>query len=152
MLLKGLQMFTNSVSKDRKVLCLSIIHSLHIEMFVPPFCVFRLFSTSLPPQRPVSAIPLRSRFARGAGACSRFLGLEHGLDGGNGGSVQSPLSWQEHQTLWHLTTLPGWRREQHEQIKRTSETSCSNVRTARRGEGRVCWKQFWGLSNSDMYE
>lgn len=105
----------------------NIIPSLSSEMHVNMLCssVFRLLSAGLPPQRLVSVISCRRRLVRGAGACS-CVGLEHGLGGGNGGSVQNPLSGQKHQTLWHLGSLL---REWQKQHNWTSPHS--NARTAR---------------------
>lgn len=122
--------------------CFNIIPLLDIEMHVNmlSLSVFRLLSTSLPPQRLVSIISCRRRLVRGAGAgaCS-CVGLEHGLGGGNGGSVQSTLSWQKHQTLWHIGPLPGEEKIQHNWILRTSENTsrhCQNCKTRR-------WRYTW---------
>lgn len=69
--------------------------------------VFRFLSACLPSQRLVPIFPCGRRLIRRTGACF-CVGLEHGLDGGNGGPVCRTLSWQKHQTLQQLGTLLRW--------------------------------------------
>lgn len=100
-LLGGLKLFTYTAPKAKK----QNIENIEMLVNMLSSSVFRLFSTGLPSQRHVSIILCRRRRLQGAGACSG-VGLEHGLDGRNGGSVQSALSWQKQQTLWFLGAVP----------------------------------------------
>lgn len=74
---------------------------LGLELKTPS--VFRLLASSFPPQHPVSVTPVRGRPVRGARARS-CVGLERGLDGGDGGQGQSAPPCAPQQKLWRLKT------------------------------------------------
>lgn len=65
--------------------------------------VFRLHASSLPPQHLISVTPVRGRPVRGPRARS-CVGLEHGLDGGDGVQGQRSPPCAPQQKLWRLKT------------------------------------------------
>lgn len=82
-------------------LFIAILILLGLELKTPS--VFRLLASSFPPQHLVPVTPVRGRPVRGARP--RFcVGLEHGLDGGDGGQGQSAPACAPQQKLWRLKT------------------------------------------------
>lgn len=101
--------------------------------------VFRFLSACLPPQRLVPIFPCRRRLIRRTGACF-CLGLEHGLDGGNGGPVLRTLSWQKHQTLQQLGTLLQWWLNYHSWSLRAADTPPKTKgQTLIHSRSQKCW-------------
>lgn len=139
-LLRGLEMFTLASPKANKV---SHAHTQthtwywNVNMLSSP--VFRFLSACLPPQRLVPIFPCRRRLIRRTGACF-CLGLEHGLDGGNGGPVLRTLSWQKHQTLQQLGTLLQWWLNYHSWSLRAADTPPKTKgQTLIHSRSQKCW-------------
>lgn len=78
----------------------------YIDFFFFASSVFRPLASSFPPQHLVSVSPVRGRPVRGARARS-CVGLEHGLDGGDGGQGQSAPPCAPQPKLWRLKTSEG---------------------------------------------
>lgn len=115
----------------------AILILLGLELKTPS--VFRLLASSFPPQHLVPVTPLRGRPVRGARP--RFcVGLERGLDGGDGGQGQSAPPCAPQQKLWRLKTS-----------ERRDRRSCGRRRGRR--EAALCsifTRSSWSLQDCSM--